>query len=155
MPYVGYFLAGYALRGVRLSGAKLAVTALATLCLIGQLIWQYAHKGQFPALDAVLPVSYVGLGVALAALGTFTVTLSFATKLAPVRTAPLVLALSNAAFGVFLVHLVVFEAIRLNWPAVAVGKSFPVIFVAFAVTLACSFEISLLARRVPVLRRLF
>ena len=155
MPYVGYFLAGYALRGVRLSGAKLAVAALATLCLIGQLIWQYAHKGQFPALDAVLPVSYVGLGVALAALGTFTVTLSFATKLAPVRTAPLVLALSNAAFGVFLVHLVVFEAIRLNWPAVAVGKSFPVIFVAFAVTLACSFGISLLARRVPVLRRIF
>ena len=155
MPYVGYFLAGYALRGVRLRGVRLAAVAFATLCLIGLLIWQYSHKGQFPVMDAVLPVSYVGLGVALAALGTFVVTLSFAAKLTPMRTAGPIVALSNAAFGVFLVHLAVFEAIRLNWPAVSVGKSFPVICVAFALTLACSFGISLLARRVPVLRRIF
>jgi surface polysaccharide O-acyltransferase-like enzyme len=155
LPYVGYFIAGYALRGVRLSGIGLAAATFATMCLIVQLIWQYVHKGQFPAMDAVLPVSYVGLGVALTAVGTFIVTLSLAAKLAPVRTAGPIVALSNAAFGVFLVHLAVFEAIRLNWPEVSVGKSFPVIFLAFAVTLTCSFGISLLARKVPVLRRIF
>lgn len=155
MPYVGYFLAGYALKDVRLKGFKLALAAVATGCLIAAAIWHYSHKGVFPLLDAVSSVSYVGVLVALAALGVFVVTLSLTAKLTVKRAGRAIVALSNATFGVFLVHLVIFEVIRLQFPEVAAGKSLAAIFAAYAVTLIGSFAVSLAARRVPLLRSIF
>jgi hypothetical protein len=56
---------------------------------------------------------------------------------------------------VFLVHLLVFEVIRLNVPAVFDGRSIAAAFVSFAATLAISFAVSVLAARIPFLRNIF
>ncbi|KRE50366.1 hypothetical protein ASG92_08725 [Arthrobacter sp. Soil736] len=155
MPYVGYFLAGYALKDVRLGGWKLLTTGAVTVGLLAATIWQYGHKGSLPLLDAAFPVSYLGLQVALAAIGVFVVTLSLCEGLKLERAGKATVALSNATFGVFLVHLVIFEAIRLTVPAVSAGNSLGAIAGAYAVTLAASFAVSLAASRVPLLRNIF
>lgn len=155
MPYVGYFLAGYALKEVRLAGWKLLVTGVATVGLLAAAIWQYAHKGLVPVLDAAFPVSYLGLQVALAAIGVFVLTLSLCDNLKLGRASRATIELSNATFGVFLVHLVIFEAIRLTVPAVTAGTSLVAVAAAYAVTLAVSFAASLAANRVPLLRNIF
>lgn len=156
MPYVGYFAAGYALRNVRLKGLPLAAVSLATAALIVFTIWHYGHRGVFPWADRLLSVSYLGAGVAAAALGVFVAGLSLSVflRVSP-RAGTILVALSNASFGVFLVHLVIFEAIRLNVPAVLGATSFPAIAAAYLVTLAGSFAVSLLAAKVPMLRRVF
>lgn len=155
MPYVGYFLAGYALRNVRLTGTKLAVTAVGTAAIIAGTVWHYGNKGEMRLLDAVVSVSYLGVGVALAALGVFVVALSLASRLRVRRAGKPLTGLSNATFGVFLVHLVIFEAIRLQFPAVAAGMSIKAMVLAYAATLVGSFAVSVAARKVPLLRSIF
>lgn len=155
MPYVGYFLAGFALRNVRLSGKRLAMTAVATAGLIAGTIWHYGNKGEVRLLDAIFSVSYLGIGVAAAALGVFVVTLSLGMKLNIGRSGGTLTELSHATFGVFLVHLVIFEAIRLQIPEVAAGRSIWAMTLAYIVTLVGSFAVSMAARRIPVLRSIF
>ncbi|WP_207346228.1 acyltransferase family protein [Arthrobacter sp. E3] len=156
MPYVGYFAAGYALRKVRLKGLPLVVVSVVTAALIAFSIWQYGSRGTLPWTNSLLSISYLGAGVAAAAIGVFVVGLSASVFLKiPHWAGVLLVALSNASFGVFLVHLVIFEVIRLNVPAVHGAKSFPAIAAAYVATLAASFIISLLASKVPLLRRVF
>ncbi|MCQ9163014.1 acyltransferase [Arthrobacter sp. STN4] len=156
IPYVGYFAAGYALRQVRLRGLPLAGAAMVTVGLIAFTVWHYGHRGVLPLADRLVSVSYLGAGVALAALGVFVVGLSLVEFInIPRRAGALLVALSNASFGVFLVHLVIFEAIRLNVPAVLHARSLTAVAVAYVVTLVASFAISWLASKVPLLRRVF
>jgi surface polysaccharide O-acyltransferase-like enzyme len=156
MPYVGYFAAGYALRKVRLKGLRLASASVLTAALIAFTVWHFGHRGVLPVADMLVSISYLGAGVALAALGVFVVGLSLAEFIkVPRRGGALLGTLSNASFGVFLVHLVVFEAIRLNVPAVLGAKSFMAVAAAYVVTLTASFAISWLASKTPLLRRVF
>lgn len=155
MPYVGYFMVGYTLKDVRLQGWRLAVAGLITAVLGVATVWQYGHRGTLKLLDAAVPVSYLGLQVALLSLGVFVVVLSLCSRLRLRAAARPVAELSNATFGVFLVHLVLFEAIRLQIPEVAAGKSLGAIMAAYAVTLFASFAVSLGARRIPLLRSIF
>jgi hypothetical protein len=53
------------------------------------------------------------------------------------------------------VHLVIFEAIRLQFPAVAAGMSIKAMVLAYAATLVGSFAVSVAARKVPLLRSIF
>lgn len=156
MPYVGYFLAGYALRNVRLKGWRLPAVAVPTVLLGVFTVWHYGRPGHLPVIDVVVRESYLGPFVALMALGVFVVVLSvFADVRLPRRGAAVVVALSNASFGVFLVHLVILEPIRLNVPAVGVNHSLPAIALAYLVTVVASFAISVAAARIPLLRRIF
>lgn len=156
LPYVGYFAAGYALRDVRLKGLPLIVVSVVTTSLIALTIWQYGNRGTFPLMDRLLAVSYLGVGVAAASIGVFVVGLSLAVFLKiPPRVGKLLVAFSNASFGVFLVHLLIFETIRLNVPAVLGATSFPAIALAYLATLAGSYAVSLLAAKIPLLNRVF
>ncbi|MGO4384592.1 acyltransferase [Specibacter sp. RAF43] len=156
VPYVGYFAAGYALRKVRMKGLPLAAAGLATATLMAFTVWHFGHRGVLPVADMLVSVSYLGAGVALTALGVFVVGLSVCEYVSiPGRVGTAIVALSSASFGVFLVHLVIFEAIRLNVPAVLGANSVRAIAVAYLLTLAGSFGISLLAAKVPLLRRVF
>lgn len=156
MPYVGYFLAGFALRNVRLNGLRLAGVAIVTLMLGIFTVWHYGHRGLAPVLDAVSPVSYLGAGVCLLSLGVFVTVQSAVEKLRPgALLGRTVVELSNASFGVFLVHLVVFEAIRLQYESVNAGTSFAAIAAAWGATVIISFGLSFLALRVPYIRRIF
>lgn len=156
VPYVGYFVAGYALRNFRLKGLPLISAAFVTAALMASTIWHFGHKGIWPVLDSLVPVSYLGAGVALTSLGVFVVGLSICEFMTvPGRIGKVLIAFSNASFGVFLVHLVIFELIRLNVQAVLGAISFSAIAAAYLVTLAGSFAISLLAAKTPVLHRVF
>lgn len=155
MPYVGYFVAGYALQNVRFRGWKLAVAGVVTIALGLATIWQYGNRGSWRLLDAAVPVSYLGLQVALLSLGVFVVVLSLCDWIKTLPAKRFVAEVSNATFGVFLVHLVIFEAIRLEFPSVSNGKSLGAIAVAYAATLVGSFLVSLAARRIPLIRSIF
>ncbi len=156
VPFVGYFVAGYALRRVRLRGLALIAVSIVTVALILFTIWHFGHRGVFPWADRMLSISYLGAGVAATAIGVFVVGLSLAKFIrVPHWAGALLVSLSNASFGVFLVHLVIFEAIRLNVPSVLSADSFWAIAVAYVATLLGSFAVSLLALKVPLLRRVF
>ncbi|PYI39812.1 hypothetical protein CVS30_03900 [Arthrobacter psychrolactophilus] len=156
IPFVGYFVAGYALRSVRLRGIALIAVSIVTAALIVFTIWHFGHRGVFPWADRLFSISYLGAGVAAMAIGVFVVGLSVSKFIkVPDRAGTVLVSLSNASFGVFLVHLVIFETIRLNVPAVLAADSFPAIAVAYIVTLLGSFLVSLIALKVPLLRRVF
>ncbi|RAN79311.1 hypothetical protein B5P43_15475 [Bacillus sp. SRB_336] len=156
IPYVGYFVAGYALNSVRLKGARLALAAAVTASMVAFTIWHYGTRGRLHLLDLLVNESYFGLVVALIAVGVFIVGASLGAGWKPGPGLGRALkALSDASFGVFLVHLVIFEAIRLQFPAVSTQHSLRALSLAYVVTLLASFAVSLAALRIPLLRRIF
>ncbi|MFG1652360.1 acyltransferase [Micromonospora sp. NPDC049275] len=155
-PYVGYFLAGWALRNTRLRGWQLPVAALVALALLAEAVWRWGAKPDLPVLQALLPVSYVGATVALAAICLFLVALSLGDRWRPSeRTGRLIVDLSNASFGVFLVHLLLLALIQAAFPQLPVGESLLTTAATFAVVIVGSFAVSLGAARVPYLRAIF
>ena len=156
LPYVGYFVAGRALRDVRLSGRSLvaaivAATGLAALCL-----WQYGNPGPARLLNVVSPVGYLAPTVMMLSVAVFLSAKSLFSRIKPTPAAGrMLITLSAASFGVFLVHLLVFEAIRLNVPAVFNGRSILAASASYAATLALSFGVAVLASRIRFLRNIF
>lgn len=156
IPYVGYFVAGYALRNVRLKGFSLVAAVPLVAAMMAFTIWHYGNRGVLPRVDIFINESYFGVLVAAVSLGVFVVGLSLADGLKlPKKVAAATVALSNASFGVFLVHFVIFELIRLNVAAVSTQHSLWALAVTYVVTLAGSFAVSLIGLRVPGLRRIF
>lgn len=156
IPYVGYFVAGWALHRVVLGRKALWVAAVAAVVLLGELIWQSGHKGDFRTLDAVLPVHRLGLVAAAAAICVFLLTVGIGARWSPPETLRrLFTRLSDASFGVFLVHLVLFALLRETVPAVRAAASPAVMVAAYLAVLGTSFLISIGASRVPYLRTVF
>lgn len=155
-PYVGYFVAGYALSELKVRRGLTGLAGVLALALAAFAVWEYLHRNDGGLLRVVAPVSYLGPGVAALSLCVFIAgNAAFRGFRPSPRTAKLLVKLSEASFGVFLVHLVFFEAIRLNIPAVNAGTSLPVIAAAYAATLVASFAVALVAARIPVLRLVF
>ncbi|MFG1602664.1 acyltransferase [Actinoplanes sp. NPDC049265] len=148
-PYVGLFVAGWALRGVVLRPSGLVAAALAGVLAVAEPIWQYAHPQR---LLAFLPITRLGPMMTVAAICFFLVATGVAARITPgPRTASALRRLSGAAFGVFLVHLLILEIVKVIVPATS-----PVILAAaFVATLATSYAISLLAARIPYLGAIF
>lgn len=156
LPYVGYFVAGRALRDVRLGGRWLWAAAGVAAGLAALCLWQYGNRAQAGLLNVLAPVGYLSPTVMVLAVAVFLTGRSLFSRVTPgPRGGRALVTLSGASFGVFLVHLLVFEAIRLNVPAVLAGTSVPVAVAAYAATLAVSFAVSVLASRVRFLRSLF
>jgi surface polysaccharide O-acyltransferase-like enzyme len=155
-PYVGYFLAGWALRDVRLRWGGIAVAIALGASATGEIIWQKVAEPDIPVLWALLPIDYVGPMTAVAALSIFAagVSIGARVRLSP-RLGRWLRALSEASFGVFLVHLLILVLLRHWLPQVQAARSLPVMLGAYAVVLAASFGISLTASRVPYLRAVF
>jgi surface polysaccharide O-acyltransferase-like enzyme len=155
IPYAGYFVAGWALHRVYLGGrALVAVSLVAVLTLTG-LIWQYGHRDAFPLLRTLVPNAYVSTGTAVVAGCLFLTAVAIGTRRTPSpRTAALLRRLSDASFGVFLVHLLLLELVRRAVPEVAAASSFGWLAAAYAVILASSFLVSLVLAKVPYLRAL-
>ena len=156
LPYVGYFLAGYALSLIELRPwmrwCALAV-AVATSALT---IWQYASRGSVPLLDALLPVSYYGPIVAVLSVAVFVFFIStFDTVAFRERTARIITMLSNASFGVFLVHLLIVAVMFRFLPNWTDGSSLGRTTVAFGFVLVASYAISIAASRIPYVRAVF
>jgi surface polysaccharide O-acyltransferase-like enzyme len=157
VPYVGYFLAGWALRAVVLRWTWTLVVAIATLALLAVTVWQHA-TGPHPLLDAVSPAGYIGFITGAASIGVFVVGLSlFAGVDARGRSARAIHQLSDATFGVYLVHFFFLVLLITLVPAVAQARSTSLLgaFGVWAAIVVVSFAVSLGARRVPYLRRIF
>jgi surface polysaccharide O-acyltransferase-like enzyme len=152
-PYVGYFVAGWALRTVRLSRRGVVLASVAAFVLLGEGVWQWGTRAQRPLLQTVMPVGYLGAGVAVATICIFLVgvTVGERWKVSP-GVGRWLVRLSDASFGVFLVHLLVFEVLRFSVPAIAEGASLPLMLGTFVVVLVASFAVSLGAARVPYVR---
>lgn len=156
IPYVGYFVAGYALRNIRFKGLGLLLVGFLTCALTAFTLWHYGNRKVLPLVDIFVNESYFGVVVSMMSLGVFVTVLSLMEDVnVPLRTGAILRAFSNASFGVFLVHLVIFEAIRLSVPAVSTENSLRELTVAYLVTLAASFAVALVGLRVPLLKRIF
>ncbi|MFF1574059.1 acyltransferase [Leifsonia sp. NPDC058292] len=159
LPYVGFFLAGWALRTVVLSPGWTVAAALVTAALLAETIWQYGSASRPAWLQAVSPVGYDGAVVAAASLGVFVVVQSLFARVTALRErgARMLAQLSDAAFGVFLVHFFFLTLAVTLFPGLNVARSnsLPVAILLWAGIAVLSFAVSLAARRVPGLRRLF
>lgn len=157
VPYVGYFLAGWALRNVVLRWPWTLAVGLVTVALLAMTIWQHA-TGPHPLLDAVSPAGYIGFISGAASIGVFVVGLSiFAGVRAEGRAGRVLHRLSDATFGVYLVHFFFLVLVVTLSPDIARlrATSLPAAFAVWSGIVIVSFAISLGARRVPYLRRLF
>lgn len=155
VPYVGYFLAGWAVRGVRLSGGRLAAAVIVTLGAVVAAVVQYGLRPGMPLLDAIVPISYYGPVVALAAVGMFVCVNSLGAGWTPGTLAQRALReLSDCAFGVFLVHFAIMVVLRAVEPFSRGGSSFVLSAVEWVLVVVLSFAGVMLMRRVPGLRRM-
>ncbi|KQX06824.1 MULTISPECIES: acyltransferase [unclassified Leifsonia] len=156
LPYVGYFVAGLALLRARFSRAWLIVAgAAAALAIVGTVL-QVAHSSAAPLFRAVVAPGYLGAGVAVAAIGVFIVGVHGVDRIAfGPRFARGVAVLADAAFGVFLVHMIVLLVLDRTFPLFSDATSIVGSIVAYLVIVVVSFAISLGAQRVPVLRLVF
>nr|WP_223169245.1 acyltransferase family protein [Microbacterium sp. MF43] len=157
IPYVGYFLAGWALRDFAPRAIWLVGTIAVTAAVIAEIVWQSGTRADHPVLNTVMPLGYLGLAPALAALGVFaTFHGLFARRVLRPRAQRVLAMLSDAAFGVFLVHFVIMLVVRAAFAQAdaPVTGSLAVTTAIWVVVVVLSFAISLGARRVPYLRRL-
>lgn len=155
-PYVGYFVAGWALRSVRLSRRGVLIASTVALVLLAEGVWQWGVRPEHPKLQALLPISYLGTSIAIATICIFLVGVTLGERLRPgPRAGAFLVRLSEASFGVFLVHLLILEALRTFVPAVYAADSLPVIMGAYAVVLVSSFAVSIAASKIPYVRTVF
>lgn len=144
-PFVGYFAAGWALRKTILSPRMTALAAIGVVVLMAEVVWQWGHGSRHKLMQAFLPVSYLGTVVCVATLLLFLVGISVFSRITlPVRVAQILVVLSEASFGVFLVHLLIlslagrFVPVALS-SATAVAVTYVgVLVVSFAVTIGLS-----------------
>lgn len=155
-PYVGYFVAGYALSRTRFSGRQAIIAGAAAVVLAALAIWQYANRADLPVLQAFNPVGYLGAGVALLAICVFIAVITGVDRVRfSDRTGRVVVALSDASFGVFLVHMVFMALFEEFLPGVMAGTSVAALAGVFLIILVVSYAVSLLAARIPGVRLVF
>ncbi|WP_168429555.1 MULTISPECIES: acyltransferase [unclassified Microbacterium] len=154
LPYVGFFLAGWALRDTVLRGWKLiGVTAVAVVGTASVIV-QYGRQDHLPLLGVLFPISYYGPIVAIVALAWFVVAISVLRDWQPGRAAGVVRVLSDASFGVFLVHFAVIHLVR-TVPALApTDDDLRITVLVWVLVCVISFALVAALRRVPWVNRL-
>lgn len=154
--YVGIFVAGWAWREPRATGRRWLWAWLLALVLVAFQVWQQLNPGEHPWLVALLPPGYISLVTSLSAVAVFVGVIDLCARVSlPARGVQLIRTVGQATFGVFLFHLAVIAGLRV-WAPDFYGDPRPVAKTAmFAVVVAVSLAVSVVAARVPVLRRLF
>jgi surface polysaccharide O-acyltransferase-like enzyme len=156
LPYVGYFVAGWALRDVVLGRWGTFAAMAVALGALAEITWQAGAHPDVPLLWALLPVDYVGPVTVIAAVCIFVVGINVGARLGlPPQARRALVALSDASFGVFLVHLLLLVLLRRYVPAVEQAASLDVALAAYAIVLTGSFAISIAASRVRYVRAIF
>jgi surface polysaccharide O-acyltransferase-like enzyme len=154
--YVGVFVAGYAWREPRLESRRWLWTGPAAVVLMAEVVWQASVAPEHVWLQVLLPVGYTGLVVVLASIFLFLFGIDVLSRFDPpdgVRR--VVRALSDATFGVFLCHLLIVALIQEQWPDWYADPAPVAKTELYVVVVVAAFTLTLLARQVPGLRRIF
>jgi surface polysaccharide O-acyltransferase-like enzyme len=165
IPYLGYYLLGFALRDVVLRGGWLGLSATASVGLSALLAWQWREDGgpvgvleRFVPAEAYYTPTLIAIAMAVFLSARALVRpgglLGVLARPVPARVGR---GLGDATLGVFAVHLLVLEAI-LRMPLVGgedAAGSVPELLARCVLVFVASYLISLLARRVPVVRKVF
>ncbi|MFD1213610.1 acyltransferase [Arthrobacter sp. GCM10027362] len=156
IPYLGYFMAGWVLTQMRIPRGAAAAAGGAAAVLSAFNVWHWINRDSLPLLNIVTPSSYIGLGVAAAAIGVFVSAFHLLRGWQPgPRLGKALTALSNAAFGVFLCHyLILLWLTFVVFPTETV-PAFGLVALKFALAAAGAFAVSLAAARIPWLRAVF
>jgi surface polysaccharide O-acyltransferase-like enzyme len=160
LAYVGLFVAGYAWREARTTSWRWVWTGPLAAALLALVVWQAEQQVQAPGehswLQALVPPGYTGAAVVAASVLLYLCGIDVLTRFAPrVGIQRVVRTLSEATFGVFLVHLLVIALIQRWWPEFYLDPSPVAKTQLYVAVLVVSFAVSLLARMVPILRRVF
>ena len=166
IPFIGFFLLGYALRDVIVRGRRrlLALAAL-TIALSMETLWQVsggatAMFGVQTAnwLNILMPVHYQGFVLGASAVAMFVLIRSVAhpeSRWAQPRTARRARYAGDLALGVFATHLLVmFVLLHIpghEWRSGA--KTLPQLVVLVTATLVGSTALTIVIKRIPLLRR--
>lgn len=155
-PFVGLFVLGLAYRDRMPRPAKLIALSGAALALLALVSWQViAMPGG--TLAELSQVAYNGAAVMVGSVCVFIVgntvgTRLFAGKRSEGATADVLRILAEAAFGVYLCHqLILALLVRYVLPTMTLTNS----LLLAALTLVGAFAVSVAARQVPGLRRIF
>lgn len=154
LPYVGYFLAGYALSVRRPSPAVRVAAGIVAAIVFAFVIAQFLAPEAFRVASAISNLGYQGLSAAVLSVAIFVLVTPWRPN-PGARTSRLLVELSEASFGVFLVHFVVLLVPYALLPGFRETTSFAEAVLAYAVIVIVSFAVSLLARRIPGVRRVF
>jgi surface polysaccharide O-acyltransferase-like enzyme len=154
--YIGYFVAGRALDGVRPRGLALVALCIGIVVLGALTMAQVAFPDVLAPVSAVSPAEYLGTVVAALSICVFLAAGSLLSRI-PIgpRLGRFIVLLSEACFGVFLVHLIVLLVPNELLPGFQARVSLAQALLAYAFILPVSFAISIGARRVPGLRLIF
>jgi surface polysaccharide O-acyltransferase-like enzyme len=164
VPYVGFFLLGYALRDFVVRGWRVILSlALLTTALCLELTWQVTGPFVFgienaKRLDTLTPVDYQGWFLGVAAVAVFILVHSVVhpgSRWARPRAARLARRAGDLTLGVYATHLAVLMVLQRipghQWPSGA--KTLPQLVALSAATLLGALALTLVIKRVPVLRR--
>lgn len=158
LPYVGFFVAGVALNGLVLSRARVVWIAVIGAVAWLAIIMEYGLTPPGSIVRAFLVLGYPTLLTAIVVLALFVVVQHVLREWRPSdRVARTLATLSDATFGVFLIHFVIMLLLReaFPWLIPLQSTSFPVTAAIWLVVVIVSFAITIPSRRVPVLRRIF
>jgi surface polysaccharide O-acyltransferase-like enzyme len=156
IPYVGYFLAGYALSRLAVTRPWAIAAAAGVLALGAATILESGYLSRLRVLSAFSPADYQGTIVAILSICVFVAASYFLVRvrLGP-RLARVVVTLSDASFGVFLVHLVILLIPYFLLEGFHTHASLAQAALAYIFIVVVSFAVSIVARRVPGLRAIF
>lgn len=161
LPFLGYYVLGWGLRGVRLRGARLRLVAVAALLGVALAVLTYGRQSPVGGLVGGLAGGvYYGFPAVLAATGVYLVAQSVLAPdgvlgaLSQGRALAVADTIGRASMGIFAVHMVPFFLL-VRYTSLMLSPTLLGSVVVWLVVVAVSVAVTLLARRVRLLRPLF
>jgi surface polysaccharide O-acyltransferase-like enzyme len=153
LGYLGYYLLGYALSRIEFRTPAIVVAGVVFVLTWVLAMVQGREGAHLAVLDAIVRPDYLGVGVALMSAAVFVLGTRLLGRVhAGPRTTRIIVELSEASFGVFLVHLLILLIPYDLLPGWADATSLGQAVLGYVVTLLLSFGVVIVARRIPIVR---
>ncbi|MGB3414576.1 MAG: acyltransferase family protein [Microbacteriaceae bacterium] len=158
IPFVGYYLLGFALHKIVLSRKSVMLLVVAVLCSISLAIFMYGAQRlgvDFGLLGILNPPNETSIGIFIVSCGIFLIVQNLKVFVLPnEKLRSLIITLSSASFGVFLIHLLFLRLIYFVVPNETIEASLGNALIAFIVIVMLSFGSVILLSKIPYVRRI-